>query len=110
MNSALPPAVIFIVGAVFVPLFKGRVKQIYLLALSVLAGLDLLYLPNGQSWTTSLVFIDFLPRGSAKPGLWLCIRSDLIYRNDLFPACQRRHSINGCLGLYRWGLGCHFCR
>ena len=55
MNSALPPAVIFIVGALFVPLFKGRVKQIYLLALPVLAGLDLLYLPNGQSWITTFL-------------------------------------------------------
>ena len=55
MNSALPPAVIFIVGALFVPLFKGRLKQIYLLALPMLAGLDLLYLPNGQSWATSFL-------------------------------------------------------
>jgi len=55
MNSALPPALIFIIGAVFVPLFKGRVKHVYLLALPVLAGLDLLLLPNGQSWATSFL-------------------------------------------------------
>jgi multicomponent Na+:H+ antiporter subunit D len=55
MNSALPPALIFIFGALFVPLLRGRFKQIYLLALPVLAGLDLLYLPNGLSWATSFL-------------------------------------------------------
>ncbi len=57
MTSALPPAMIFLVGAVLVPLFRGRAKQLYLLTLPVLAGLDLLYLPDGQSWTTA--FLDY---------------------------------------------------
>ncbi|MEA3231579.1 MAG: proton-conducting transporter membrane subunit, partial [Thermodesulfobacteriota bacterium] len=57
MNSALPPAVIFIAGAVFVPIFRGRGKLMYLLSLPVLAGLDLLYLPTGQSWATT--FLDY---------------------------------------------------
>jgi len=57
MISVMPPAWIFLAGAIFVPLFKGRGKQIYLLALPVLAGLDLLYLPDGQSWITG--FLDY---------------------------------------------------
>ena len=57
MNSALPPAVIFIAGALFVPFFKGRVKQVYLLALPFLAGLDLLYLPDGHSWAGSFLVL-----------------------------------------------------
>ncbi len=57
MTSGLPPAVILIIGAVFVPIFKGRFKQAYLLALPVLAGLDLLCLPMGQSGVTT--FLDY---------------------------------------------------
>ena len=57
MISTLPPALIFIAGTVLVPIFRGRVKQIYLLALPVLAGLDLLALPAGQSWATQ--FMDY---------------------------------------------------
>jgi len=57
MISSLPPAMILIVGAVFVPLFKERGKQAYLLALPVLAGLNLCYLPAGHSWST--VFLEY---------------------------------------------------
>jgi len=57
MISTLPPAVIFIAGAVFVPIFRGRGKLLYLLALPVIAGMDLVYLPTGQSSATT--FLDY---------------------------------------------------
>ena len=57
MNSALPPAVILILGALFVPIFRGRGKMAYLLALPLLAGGSLIYLPDGPSW--SFHFLDY---------------------------------------------------
>ena len=57
MIDALPPAFIFLAGTVFVPLLKGRLKSVYLLTLPVTAGLDMLFLPEGSSWTT--MFLDY---------------------------------------------------
>ena len=41
---------LFILGAVLIPLLKGRTKQIYLLVIPVLAFLDILQLEAGTSW------------------------------------------------------------
>ena len=57
MSSTLPPALILILGALFVPILKGRGKMAYLLALPLLAGASLIYLPDGQSWI--LPFLDY---------------------------------------------------
>ena len=57
MTSALPPGLIFLAGSVFVPLLKGRFKSVYLLIIPVVAGLDLLFLPEGSSW--SIMFLDY---------------------------------------------------
>ena len=42
MISPLPPAFIFIIGGLLIPLFRGRIKCAYMLALPVLAYFDLL--------------------------------------------------------------------
>ena len=55
MINPVPPAAIFIAGALLVPFFKGRLKKVYLLALPSLAFLDLLYMPPGKYW-----IVDFL--------------------------------------------------
>ena len=47
MIDALNPAFIVIVGAFFVPLFSGRVRDVYMLLLPVLALLQLINLPFG---------------------------------------------------------------
>ena len=50
MISSVPPAAIFILGALFVPFLKGRVKSIYLLSLPVLGLINLLYMTEGTHW------------------------------------------------------------
>lgn len=48
MSVNIPPAFIIIIGALLVPLFKGRMKSIYLIALPVLVFLIILSLPDGR--------------------------------------------------------------
>ncbi len=50
MTNALPVAVIFIAGSFFIPIFRGKMKSVYLLALPLLAFTDLIFLPQGESW------------------------------------------------------------
>jgi len=55
MNNFLPPAVIFICGAMLIPFLPGRVKQVYVLLLPVLGLVNLLNIPMGSHFQ-----IDFL--------------------------------------------------
>ncbi|MCH7731489.1 MAG: Na+/H+ antiporter subunit D, partial [Candidatus Marinimicrobia bacterium] len=48
MIDWLPPGLIFIFGALFIPLLKGRIRQAYILLLPVLAGLSLLNMQDGN--------------------------------------------------------------
>ncbi|MBT8356346.1 MAG: Na(+)/H(+) antiporter subunit D [Deltaproteobacteria bacterium] len=57
MINALPVAVIFIAGSILIPFFKGKIKSFYLLALPVLAFINLIFLPQGQSW--QMKFLDY---------------------------------------------------
>jgi len=50
MINTVPPALIFIVGALLIPLLKGRVKSAYLLFLPVLGMINLLQIPEGTHW------------------------------------------------------------
>ena len=50
MIEAVPPAFIFILGAMPIPLLKGKLKQVYLLVVPTVAFLDILYLNPGISW------------------------------------------------------------
>jgi multicomponent Na+:H+ antiporter subunit D len=60
MIEPLPPAAILIVGALLVPLFKGRLKSVYLLVVPALALLDLLYMPAGKYWTVAFLEYDLI--------------------------------------------------
>ena len=50
MISPLPPAAVFILGALLIPFFKGHLRRIVMLALPVLAFINLIHLPLGDSW------------------------------------------------------------
>lgn len=53
MSSALPPAFIFIGGALLLPLLKGRAQSGFLLLLPIIGLLNLLQLPVGTHWEIS---------------------------------------------------------
>ena len=57
MISTVPPASIFIIGALLIPLLKGRLQSAYLLLLPVLGFLNLINIPLGTHWAVS--FLDF---------------------------------------------------
>lgn len=57
MSNAFPPALIFIVGALLIPLFKGRLRSVYLVALPILGFINLVNIPLGTHWTAN--FLDF---------------------------------------------------
>jgi multicomponent Na+:H+ antiporter subunit D len=50
MISIIPPAAIFICGALFIPFLKGRLKSMYMLLLPVLAFVILVNMPEGKYW------------------------------------------------------------
>jgi multicomponent Na+:H+ antiporter subunit D len=50
MIKPIPPAFLFIFGALFIPLFKGRLKSLYLLSVSVIAFIDLCLMEPGTNW------------------------------------------------------------
>ncbi|THB79881.1 MAG: Na(+)/H(+) antiporter subunit D [Desulfobacteraceae bacterium] len=52
INNMLPPALLFILGAILIPFLRGRAKQAYMLLLPVVAFVTLMNLPLGQEiWT-----------------------------------------------------------
>jgi multicomponent Na+:H+ antiporter subunit D len=51
MINWIPPAAIFILGALLVPLFKGRVQKLYILLLPAIAFTSLLSTTQGTNWT-----------------------------------------------------------
>lgn len=57
LNTGFPPGLIFIIGALFIPLFKGRFKSAFMLMLPVLACLILFRVPQGTHWV--LRFLDY---------------------------------------------------
>jgi len=62
MINGFPPSFLFIMGALLIPLFRGWLRNVYLLFIPFLVFLDLLYLSEGISWTVNflgyeLVFI-----------------------------------------------------
>lgn len=60
MINALPPAVILIVGAMLVPLLKGKAKSAWMLLLPVLSFVNLLAIPEGQHWTITFLGFDLI--------------------------------------------------
>lgn len=57
MVEWIPPGLIFIFGAAFVPLLKGRLRNTYLLSLPLLAFLNLINMPEGKGYV--LDFLDY---------------------------------------------------
>ena len=60
--SSLPPAIVLLVGSLFVPLFKGRLRAAYLLALPVVSFASLLQFDHGlhaqvEAWGQTLTFM-----------------------------------------------------
>ncbi len=51
MTAPIPPEAILIGGAALLPLVRGRWRNLFLLALPVLAMVDLLLMPEGRYWT-----------------------------------------------------------
>jgi multicomponent Na+:H+ antiporter subunit D len=60
MIDPIPPALIFIIGALLVPFFKGRVKSIYLLLLPVISLINLINIPIGNHWVVSFLGYDLV--------------------------------------------------
>jgi len=56
----LPPAFILILGAFFIPLFRGRAKQLYLLLISALVFIDLSLLETGTGWIIHFLRYDLI--------------------------------------------------
>ncbi len=50
MIKCIPPAAIFIIGALLVPILKGKIKSAFMLFLPVAAFFILLYAPDGNNW------------------------------------------------------------
>ncbi len=55
LDATYSPALIFILGALLIPAFKGRAKQGYLLLLPVIAFISLINTPDGNHWVFSLL-------------------------------------------------------
>ncbi len=55
MIGELPPALIFIIGAVLLPLVAGRWQVVWALAVPVFGLLNLLYLPDGDNFSVQLL-------------------------------------------------------
>ena len=60
MISPVPPATIFIVGALLVPFVKGRWKTAYLLLIPVLGFLNLINIPEGTHWVVGFLDYDLI--------------------------------------------------
>ncbi|MFH2001078.1 MAG: proton-conducting transporter membrane subunit, partial [Planctomycetota bacterium] len=58
MSSAIPPALIFILGGACVPLFRGKVKSAFMLMLPLIAFYCMLSLPDGKSCIISFAGFD----------------------------------------------------
>ncbi len=60
MINPVPPAFIFMAGALGVPILKGRLKAAYLLMLPVLAFVNLLAMDNGTYWIVPFLGQDLI--------------------------------------------------
>jgi len=61
MIEFLPPAFIFIVGALLVPLLRGRVKSAYMLILPVISFFFLISTQVGTAWEVNFLGFDLVP-------------------------------------------------
>ncbi len=61
MTDLLPPAFIYIFGALLVPLLPARIKSAYLLLLPVLSFIYLVSMPPESSWQVTFLGFDLVP-------------------------------------------------
>ena len=57
MINTVPPAAIFLIGALFIPFFKGKLKNGYLLLLPIVGFINLINIPEGSHWAVR--FLDY---------------------------------------------------
>jgi multicomponent Na+:H+ antiporter subunit D len=57
MIDPVPPAFIFIIGALLIPFFRGKLKSAYLLFLPVIGFVNLINMPEGNHW--AIKFLDY---------------------------------------------------
>jgi multicomponent Na+:H+ antiporter subunit D len=60
MIEPVPPAAILMIGALLVPVLKGRLKAFYMLFLPVLTFVDLLYMSGGKYWIVRFLNYDLI--------------------------------------------------
>ncbi len=61
MIDSLPPAFIFIFGALLIPLLPGKIKSAYMLILPVLSFFLLINMPAESSWQLDFLGFDLVP-------------------------------------------------
>jgi multicomponent Na+:H+ antiporter subunit D len=61
MIEFIPPAVIYMVGALLVPLLRGRVKSAYMLLLPVISFFFLINVQVGTVWEVNFLGFDLVP-------------------------------------------------
>jgi multicomponent Na+:H+ antiporter subunit D len=61
MTDFIPPFIIYIAGALLIPVLKGRVKSAYMLALPVISFLILLNTQPGTSWELNFLGFELVP-------------------------------------------------
>ena len=60
MINSIPPAAVFIIGALFIPILKGKIKSAYMLLLPVLSFCILITIPEGKHWVIRLLDYDLI--------------------------------------------------
>jgi len=60
LNTGFPPALIFILGALFIPLFRGRLKSAFMLLLPILSFVVLISIPEGKHWIFHMLDYDLI--------------------------------------------------
>lgn len=60
MIDVVPPALVFIVGALVVPLIKGKWKSAFLLSLPVIGFINLINIPEGANFVVSAFGLKFI--------------------------------------------------
>ncbi|MDL1959477.1 MAG: Na(+)/H(+) antiporter subunit D, partial [Deltaproteobacteria bacterium] len=60
MTDVLPPAAIFIIGGLLVPLIKGKWKSAYMLLIPVVGFINLINIPEGTHWVVGFMEYDLI--------------------------------------------------
>jgi len=58
--TAVSPAAIFIVGSLLIPLFKGKVRQAYLLLIPIAAMINVYFMQQGTYWLYPFMEYDLI--------------------------------------------------